>query len=127
MREVCFLLVLVFWLFLCYLVGRAAMSYHRSMGVWFVLAVLLSPLVAGVCLLIAGDCQEALARQEREERLRQKYPGRTDLHEAAMNALHCHGCGAEVNPITGDGLTSSETEPWLLICARCQTRIEPEV
>jgi len=122
--------------------------FHRSPAAWFLLALLLSPLVALaflymagdpllalllsplvalVFLYMAGDPQEALALQEKEERIRQQHPERKDVQEAALNEMSCPHCGAAVNPITEDGLHSSATEPWLLICNQCQGTIEPDV
>ena len=117
----------IFWLFLCYLGGRAASSFHRPPANWFLVAVFLSPLIAFVLLLLAGDPQQALTLREKEERLRQRHPERTDLREAVLNEMQCPHCGAAVNPITGDGLHSSEAEPWLLVCDQCQGTIEPDV
>ena len=62
----------------------------------------------------------------KEERIRQQHPERKDIREAAMNEMDCPHCGAAVNPITEDGLHSSEKEPWLLICNQCQGTIEPD-
>jgi hypothetical protein len=117
----------VVWLLFCCLVGRAAASFGRRPSTWFLLALLLSPLAAYVLLLVAGDARSALALREKEERLRQRYPDRADLREAALNEMDCPHCGAPVNPVTGDGLHTTEAEPWLLICDRCQATIEPDL
>lgn len=114
------------WLLPCFVVGRTASSFHRPPATWFLLALLLSPVVAFVLLHIAGDPQEALTLQEKEEQIRQQHPGRKDIREAALNEMKCPHCGAAINPITEDGLHSSEREPWLLICNQCQGTVEPD-
>jgi hypothetical protein len=120
------LVLLAIWLLLCALVGRAASSSHRPPATWFLLAVLLSPLAAYVLLLLAGDAEAGRALAEREERIRRRHPGLKNVREAALNEARCPRCGAEVNPVTGEGLHSPEEEPWLLICDGCQTPYEPE-
>ena len=100
---------------------------HRPPATWFLLALLLSPLVAFVFLVLAGDPQQAMALAEKEERLRQRHPGRQDHREAALNEMQCPHCGAAVNPVTEDGLHSPEAEPWLLICNQCRGTVEPDV
>lgn len=122
-----FLVPLAVWLFLCSLVAVAASSFARRPATWFLLALVLSPLAAYLLLLVAGDARAALALREKEERIRQRHPERTDLREAALNETSCPRCGAVVNPVTGDGLHTSEAEPWLLICDRCRAPIEPDV
>lgn len=69
---------LVAWAALALLIGAWASSLGRSGFGWFVLAVIISPLLAGIVLLIAGrkkedtgptkkcsDCGEAVARVAR--------------------------------------------------------------
>jgi hypothetical protein len=118
--------VFLVWLFLCILVARTAYAFHRPPAAWVILAVLFSPLIMLATLYIIGDPQETAALQDKEDRLRQLHPERTDIREAALNEMNCPHCGAAVNPITEDGLHSSEKEPWLLICNQCQGRIEPD-
>ena len=139
---------------LCLLVGRFARSYERSPVAWFFLAVLLyllhyffaawlarsytgspilflivavlfSPFVALIFLLVAGVPYAAVVRKEKEERARKQHPERADVREIALSELECPKCGAKVNPVTGAGLHSPEDEPWLCICNACQTEIEP--
>lgn len=117
----------VVWFFLCWLVGRVAASYRRPPATWFLLALLLSPVAAYVLLLLAGDPEEGVALREKEERIRQLHPELKDVRHAALNETRCPGCGATVNPVTGDGLHWPEAEPWLLICDQCEDRVEPDV
>lgn len=115
------------WFFFCFLVGRAASAYRRPPATWFLLAALLSPLVAYVLLLVAGNPEQTDALRETEERIRRRHPELKDVRQAALNETQCPSCGADVNPITRDGLNSPEAEPWLLICNECGSRVEPEV
>ncbi|OAI47618.1 hypothetical protein AYO44_01710 [Planctomycetaceae bacterium SCGC AG-212-F19] len=121
------LLPILVWFVFAILVGRLAAWFHRSPGTWFLLALLLSPLVAFIGLLLAGDPQQAATRHEQEERIRQQHPDRKDIREVLLNEMTCPHCGAAVNPVTGDGLSSPQAQPWLLICNRCQNAIEPDV
>ena len=126
MLKLYLILWIAFWLLLSFLVGRFASSLHRSPAIWFLLALLCNPLLAFAILWVIGDPQATVAI-EREDRIRQRHPERKDIREAALNEMNCPHCGAAVNPITEDGLHSSEREPWLLICNRCQGMIEPDV
>jgi hypothetical protein len=117
---------LAVWLGLCALVGRAAIGFHRRPVVWFLLAALSSPLAAYVVLLLVGDAGARREWAEREERLRRRHPDLKNVREAARSEARCPRCGAEVNVVTGDGLLTSEAEPWLLICQACQTPYEPD-
>jgi len=55
------MLLLILWLAFAVLVGTAANARGRSGLGWFVLAILLSPLVAGVILALLLDlCTRAL-------------------------------------------------------------------
>src|SRR5581483_1793229 len=101
MKEPFFVLVpIVIWVLLCFAVGKAAAAYRRPAGAWFLLALLLSPLVAFAFLLVAGDGEQAAALREKEERIRRLHPDRKDIHEAALNETHCPHCGASINPVT---------------------------
>ena len=106
------------------LVGWLAKSYQRSSGAWFLLAVIFSPLVAFVFLLVAGVPHSAVVRKEKEERARKQHPDADDIREIALSESKCPTCGATVNPATGDGLHSAEDEPWRLICNKCDTEIQ---
>jgi hypothetical protein len=127
MRDPVFLIVpALAWILLCLVVGKIAASFHRPPGTWILLALLFSPLVAFVFLLIAGDTEQALALAQKEEEIRRKHPERQDIREAALNEMNCPHCGAAINPVTEDGLHSPAGKPWLLICNQCQTAVEPD-
>jgi len=107
------------------LVGWMAKSYQRSSGAWFLLAVIFTPLVAFVFLLVAGVPHLAVVQKEKEERARTQHPERADVSDIARSELECPQCGATVNPATGDGLHSPEDEPWRLMCNQCDAEIQP--
>ncbi|HJZ93884.1 MAG TPA: hypothetical protein VKE40_23625 [Gemmataceae bacterium] len=125
-ETVIVLVLLAVWLLMCAMVGRAASSFHRPPGTWFLLAAVLSPLAAYVLLLLAGDPEAWRALAEREDRIRRRHPNLKNVREAVLNEAHCPRCGAEVNPVTGEGLHCPEEEPWLLICDGCQTTYQPD-
>jgi hypothetical protein len=51
--------IVLIWLVLAVVVGALASAKDRSGFGWFVLAVFISPLIAGFLLLIAGDSRPA--------------------------------------------------------------------
>ena len=118
---------LIVWLAFCRLVGRMAASLNRRPDTWFLAALLASPLVAFLLLFMYGDARENAAMRDREERIRELHPEVKDVHLAALNETQCPHCGADVNPVTGNGLHSRERTPWVLVCNKCQGEIEPEV
>jgi hypothetical protein len=115
------------WLVLSFLVARAATSFRRPPGTWFLISLFVGPVIALILLFVLGDPQDTEARREKEERIRRRHPERTDIREAAMNEMNCPRCGAEVNVVTCDGLHTAESEPWLLFCNNCDAQIEPDV
>ena len=42
-----------------------------------------------------------------------------------VGGVICPHCGARVNPATGEGLHCPVGEPWILICDKCQNKVEP--
>lgn len=117
----------VFWIGLCFLIGKIAAAYRRRASTWVLIALIASPLVALILLVFLGDPETAVEQQEKEERLRQLHPDRKDIREAALNEMQCPTCGAIVNPVTGDGLHTPESEPWRLRCNQCKADIQPDV
>jgi hypothetical protein len=111
--------VLVAWMGGCFLVGRLAVGYGREFGVWVLIALLTSPLLAFVLLQFAGDADRARDLAAAEDDLRRRHPALRHVREAAVNETHCPTCRAAVNPITRDGLHSPDAEPWLLLCDTC--------
>lgn len=122
--QLLLLVSLIAWMLVCAAVAKLAASLHRPPATWFLLARLLSPVIAAVLLIFIGDPEQARELREKEACMRQRHPGRTDVREAVLNEMQCPHCGATVNPITQDGLHSSEAKPWLLICDQCEGTIE---
>ncbi|EGQ8472851.1 SHOCT domain-containing protein [Vibrio alginolyticus] len=59
LNEVNMLGGIFFWFFLAIAVGFLASNYNRSGFLWFLLACIVSPLIAGIFLLILGKNKEA--------------------------------------------------------------------
>src|SRR5215472_2543056 len=77
------ILLVFFWLVFSLIIGFIARAYNRSGLIWFVLALVLSPLVAGILLLL-------LPRSRAGQR---QCPS---CHEyVAIGAKKCHHCGHE--------------------------------
>ena len=108
-------------------VAQVARSYDRSPVVWFILSLLFSPVTSFIFLIVADVPHNAVAAKYQEDCLRKQYPEEKDLGQVALGETRCPQCGATVNTTTQDGLHSPEDEPWLLLCKRCQTAIEPPI
>ena len=54
--------VIIFWLMLAALIAVLASKLNRNAGGWFFLALILSPLIAGILLLIIGEPEEQLSK-----------------------------------------------------------------
>ncbi|MBC8873013.1 MAG: hypothetical protein H8E44_26565 [Planctomycetes bacterium] len=124
-EELAIGIAVIAWIPLCFLVARAAKTYQRSGTGWFALAFVFSPLVAYTFLLVADVPHKAVLRQQKEDRVRDRHPDRTDAREVAHYERDCPNCGAAVNTSTGDGLHSPESQPWRLLCENCDTEITP--
>ncbi|WP_088506844.1 hypothetical protein [Burkholderia ubonensis] len=48
------LVVIFIYLFLCLLVGKWASASGRSFGLWFLLSVLIDPILAAILLVVAA-------------------------------------------------------------------------
>jgi len=73
------------YLLLCLPVGLLAQFYGRSAGGWFLLSIILSPLLVGIALLIAGRAQD---------RDRRRCP--VCAEDIRLEAVKCRYCGADV-------------------------------
>jgi len=56
------MLLVLIWILMAVGVGKLAEKYNRSMGNWAIIALLLSPLVAIIALLIMGAVPSPIAR-----------------------------------------------------------------
>ena len=48
-------MVVVLWIFFCFLVGMWAQNWGRSFGSYFVLSLFLSPIVGAIVLAVKGE------------------------------------------------------------------------
>lgn len=117
---------LAIWVLLCFMVGKAAEGFNRPAANWFLAAVFFTPLLAFIVLQFVGDPVRSEELEEKAERIRRRHPERKDIQEAAMHETNCPHCGAAINSVTEDGLHSSSSEPWLLICNECNRTFEPD-
>jgi hypothetical protein len=104
---------IAFWVMYAVLVAGVAWwasSYRRSVFWWTILAIVFSPVVAGVFLLVAGVPAETGPPE----------PESVDFDGRAT----CESCGAAVDWDTHEGLHSAEGEPWRLLCDHCGHELE---
>jgi hypothetical protein len=59
-------MLIFWWVFLSAIVGYLASKKGRDVGRWFVIALITSPLIAGICLLISNDITEQEALKDGE-------------------------------------------------------------
>lgn len=85
-----------FWIGLSISVGMLAGKRGRGSGNWFVLSLLISPLLAGIFLLIADD----LSRNDTSSKTHAKCPACAEL--ILREASKCKHCGTTVTPIRYD-------------------------
>jgi hypothetical protein len=105
--------IVAVWVFYALLVAGVAYlasSYRRSAFWWAILAIVFTPIVAGIFLLVAGVPAELPSPAPEEV----DFDGRTT----------CQSCGAAVDWDTHQGLHSPEDEPWRLLCDNCGHEIE---
>jgi len=105
-------LALLVWLLLAGFVGWLAKGFGRSALGWFILAVLFTPFVTVIFLVVAGDTPD-FARREAAA-------------DDAIGDVECNQCGAPVNWATHEGVHSPERKPWMFICDQCGAEIQPE-
>lgn len=85
------LLVLLFWLFLCFLVGVYAEHRGRSGGGWGLIAFLLSPLIAFLVLLAIGPNHDGIEADAIASGDMRKCPHCAELVKAeAKLCRYCH-------------------------------------
>ena len=77
--------VLGLYLLLCLPIGLLATSYGRSGFGWFLGAALLSPLIMGIALLIAGRRRDL-----------ERVPCPVCAEEILRKARKCHFCGTDL-------------------------------
>lgn len=96
--------VVAFWMLLAVVVGVAAHKRGRMGFGWFVLAVMLSPLIAGLLLLAVGGAAEST-----DPSTHRQCP---DCAEKVLRAARvCKHCGCQLEPLGAPG-TATAREPY---------------
>lgn len=72
--------LILFWILFAALVGALARGYRRSVAGWFLLAMIVSPIIAAIILLLVGPAQPRATRSE-------PAPDRPPLKGAALVAF----------------------------------------
>lgn len=86
------------WLIFSFLVATWASSKGRSWFGYFVLSLLLSPLVGAIVVAIAGQNKPALESAAVQSGEMRKCPACAELIRS--EARKCRHCGTEVEPIS---------------------------
>ncbi len=95
----------VYWLFFAALVGVCAIRYRRNPLMWFIMATLFSPLVAGIILVVLGN---ALIPTQSASKLKLDF---LSLYYANENELKHHaGLERFVNDLCTDKPGISERQ-----------------
>lgn len=80
--------IFAFWAFLALLIGALASSFGRNGFGWFLIALVLSPLIGGIALLIAGRKDESPSLRTRGPTM--KCPEcREEVLQEARVCKHC--------------------------------------
>ena len=102
-------------------------SIHINLGGALLLFVI-GGIIGLVILAVYSKGQRDAVDREfafREQRGPYQHPERTNVGAVDETGMKCPHCGARVNPATGERLHSPVGESWVLICDRCQNKIEP--
>lgn len=84
--------ILVIWLLFSLPIGFLAHAYGRSGFAWFVFSLLMSPIIMGIALLIAGKAKD-----------REHKPCPACAEPIRIQAVKCRFCGADLStPASAD-------------------------
>jgi hypothetical protein len=110
----------VFYLLLCAGVGYLAKNCGRSIAIWFCLAVLFTPLLTVLFLIIAGV---PAGDEEVDKSISEEVAHEIEENEKSLileQDIQCPNCNAAINLYTGKGVVvPDENSPWDIHCASC--------
>ena len=86
-----------FWFVFSIFVGIIASAKGRSGIGWFVLAIVISPLIAVIVLLLAGENKAEMARRAIESGSMRKCDQCAELVQ--VDAIKCKHCGSTLGPV----------------------------
>ena len=116
------ILILLFWLAFAVAVGVLASNRGRSGFGWFVLAVLFSPLLAGLFVLVSRNL--ATAKAEPTAATHMRCPACREWIQ--QGATVCRFCGTAVNAEAAAAMVSAGqgAEEGYKLCRQCQAPLK---
>jgi hypothetical protein len=92
-----------------------------------ILLFVIGGIIGLVILAVYSKGQSDAANRELTFREQGNSPHQPVRSDGAVGGtgINCPNCGSRVNPATGEGLHCPVGQPWVLICDRCQNKIDP--
>lgn len=89
-------MMVAFWIGLSVVVGALASARGRNGGGWFVLSLCISPVIAGLLVMVFPRQTDVLAEREIDAGVSRKCPMCAEL--VRIEARRCRHCGADLTP-----------------------------